>query len=135
MMYSIRRDRDGKVIATVIEARPATNGQPAVRRSPLRPRFELCNHSPDGFEYGTGTGGSGPAQLALAILAHHLPAAGEAEAVRLHQAFKRAVVAAVPPHSCAWGITSAGVDRVLSALRLGEPPPTDAWDVDDGEGD
>jgi hypothetical protein len=37
------------------------------KRYPL-PRFEeIANHSPDGFEWGYG--GSGPAQLALAILA------------------------------------------------------------------
>lgn len=36
----------------------------------LNPRNDLCNHSPDGFEWGYG--GSGPAQLALAILVDHL---------------------------------------------------------------
>lgn len=33
---------------------------------PLNPRLDLRNHSPTGFEWGYG--GSGPAQLALAIL-------------------------------------------------------------------
>jgi uncharacterized protein (DUF2249 family) len=37
---------------------------------PLPPRNDLYNHSPNGFEWGYG--GSGPAQLALAILADHL---------------------------------------------------------------
>jgi hypothetical protein len=37
---------------------------------PLNPRWELRNHSPTGFEWGYG--GSGPAQLALAILTEHL---------------------------------------------------------------
>ena len=36
---------------------------------PLNPRLDLWNHSPTGFEWGYG--GSGPAQLALAILADH----------------------------------------------------------------
>ncbi len=36
---------------------------------PLGPRLDLANHSPDGFSWGYG--GSGPAQLALAILADH----------------------------------------------------------------
>ena len=36
----------------------------------LNPRLDLWNHSPTGFEWGYG--GSGPAQLALAILADHL---------------------------------------------------------------
>jgi hypothetical protein len=49
----------------------------------------VFNHSPDGFAWGYG--GSGPAQLALAILL----AAGlsENEAVRLHQDFKWAFIA------------------------------------------
>ena len=34
---------------------------------PLDPRLDLCSHSPSGFEWGYG--GSGPAQLALALLA------------------------------------------------------------------
>lgn len=36
----------------------------------LPPRYDLRNHSPSGFEWGYN--GSGPAQLALAILTHHL---------------------------------------------------------------
>jgi hypothetical protein len=36
-------------------------------REPLNPRHDLCNHSPDGFAWGYG--GSGPAQLSLALLA------------------------------------------------------------------
>ena len=42
----------------------------AVDGTHLDPRFDLCNHSPDGFE--CGYEGSGPAQLAVAILAHYL---------------------------------------------------------------
>lgn len=37
------------------------------KRRPLSLRLDLRNHSPEGFEWGYG--GSGPAQLALAILA------------------------------------------------------------------
>jgi len=36
---------------------------------PLAPRNDLFDHSPSGFEWGYG--GSGPAQLALALLADH----------------------------------------------------------------
>lgn len=36
----------------------------------LPPRNDLKNHSPDGFEWAYA--GSGLAQLALALLAHHL---------------------------------------------------------------
>jgi hypothetical protein len=41
-----------------------------VNERPLTPRLDLWNHSPTGFEWGYG--GSGPAQLALALLADHL---------------------------------------------------------------
>lgn len=49
-----------------------------------RPSQKLFNHSPDGFQWGYG--GSGPAQLALAIL---LEVTGDKElSVKLHQEFK-----------------------------------------------
>lgn len=52
-------------------------------------RHDLRNHSPDGAEWGYG--GSGPAQLALALLAD---ATGDDElAQRQYQRFKREVVA------------------------------------------
>jgi len=37
------------------------------QRRPLDPRLDLANHSPSGFAWGDG--GSGPAQLAPAVLA------------------------------------------------------------------
>ena len=37
-----------------------------VKPLPLRPSLEIANHSPDGFNWGYG--GSGPAQLALALV-------------------------------------------------------------------
>lgn len=59
------------------------------RRSRALPlRTDLVNHSPTGFEWGYS--GSGPAQLALAILAD---VAGDEVAVRKHQAFKREFIA------------------------------------------
>jgi hypothetical protein len=52
-------------------------------------RHDLRNHSPDGAEWGYG--GSGPAQLALALLAD---ATGDDELAQDHyQRFKREVVA------------------------------------------
>lgn len=104
---------------------------------PLDPRADLMNHSPAGFEYGYG--GSGPAQLALAILADHfarvpedialarkIALRGKAElpelptrepdrlAVACHQAFKGAVVARLDGD--AWRLTSADVTRALKKL-------------------
>lgn len=77
---------------------------------PLNPRFDLRNYSPSGFEWGYG--GSGPAQLALAILAEHLGNEGLAE--DLHQRFKWAVVATLP-HSN-WKLISDEIDQVLKGL-------------------
>lgn len=53
----------------------------------LAPRLDLYNHSPTGFSWGFG--GSGPAQLALAILADYL---GDGAALKLYQSFKWQVV-------------------------------------------
>lgn len=58
----------------------------------LNPRYDLFNHSPDGYEWGYG--GSGPAQLALALLADAL--GKDDMAVTLHQHFKRMIVQNFP---------------------------------------
>jgi hypothetical protein len=66
----------------------AVNGQ---RLSP-RPSQQVVNHSPDGFDWGYG--GSGPAQLALAIA---LRFCRPSTAVRLYQEFKWQFIATFPP--------------------------------------
>ena len=53
--------------------------------------LKLKNHSPDGFAWGYG--GSGPAQLALAIL---LRFCTKEIALSFHQQFKWVVIAALP---------------------------------------
>lgn len=58
-------------------------------KEPLDPRTDLWNHSPDGFNWGYG--GSGPAQLALAILADATHS--DETAVQLHQDYKWEVIA------------------------------------------
>jgi hypothetical protein len=77
----------------------------------LNPRLDLWNHSPSGFEWGYG--GSGPAQLALALLADHLQ--NDEEAVQLHQEFKFAVVAGLPYRG--WMLTSVELARTVASLR------------------
>lgn len=64
-----------------------------VNEEKLFPDFSqaVWNHSPDGFNWGYG--GSGPAQLSLAILLHYLP---QNDAVSLHQKFKFAFVSKLP---------------------------------------
>lgn len=55
-------------------------------------RLDLANHSPTGFEWGYA--GSGPAQLALAIL---VDATGDNDlSLRLYQRYKSEVVAVWP---------------------------------------
>jgi hypothetical protein len=92
------RQEDGALCVTV-------NGQP------LNPRLDLWNHSPTGFE--CGYGGSGPAQLALALLADHLN--HDEQAVALHQCFKRKVVSGLPAKG--WRLTSRQIERALQAAR------------------
>lgn len=113
---------------------------------PLDPRFDLMRHSPDGFEYGYG--GSGPAQLALALLAHHVKGVsperlGELKrkagwdgfesapptlenrtwpdyvALRFYQSFKVVAIARIPQASD-FTLTSEQVDQALDALGARE---------------
>jgi Family of unknown function (DUF6166) len=88
---------------------------------PLPPRLDLANHSPTGFEWGYG--GSGPAQLALAILCAHLceqegllmRMKADGEALDLYQAFKWRVIAGLPAGE--WTLTTADIDRALAEIR------------------
>lgn len=57
-------------------------------RSPLDPRYDLRNHSPAGFNWGYG--GSGPAQLALALVAD--ASGDDALALKVYQRFKFEIV-------------------------------------------
>ena len=81
-----------------------------VNDRPLNPRLDLWNHSPTGFEWGYG--GSGPAQLALALLADHF--ADKEQALRLYQSFKFAVVVKLPKKG--WTLTSDQIRQVLQSL-------------------
>ena len=74
----------------------------------LPPRNNLRNHSPDGFEWGYG--GSGPAQLALALVAD---CRGDAFAVpKIYQRVKRAL--AKLPHD-GWSLSEAEVEALIEA--------------------
>jgi hypothetical protein len=83
-----------------------------VNGRPLNPRLDLYNHSPTGFEWGYC--GSGPAQLALAILADHL--GDDREALNLYQRFKWAVIAELP-RNCRWTLTSHDIDQAIKTIR------------------
>lgn len=90
--YQFRRLSDG-VEAVVIEG---------LSSRPLDLRLDLHNHSPTGFEWGYG--GSGPAQLALAVLADCL---GDEYALDFYQDFKRDVVAG--QSGAAWSIEESAI--------------------------
>ena len=79
----------------------------------LDPKYSqaVWNHSPDGFNWGYE--GSGPAQLALALL---LEETGREEAVRYHQDFKRDVVARMPKDK-RWYLTSEAIQKWLAERR------------------
>jgi uncharacterized protein DUF6166 len=100
-VYTIQRTAQG-VVCTV------NGGAASSRRLPLR--LDLWNHSPTGFEFGYG--GSGPAQLALAILAD---CCGDELAVTYHQAFKWAVIARIPGPG--GSLTGTFVRDVLAGLQ------------------
>jgi hypothetical protein len=82
-----------------------------VNGRPLNPRLDLYNHSPTGFEWGYC--GSGPAQLALAILADHL--ADDEQALNLYQRFKWAVIVGLPRRR--WILTGLIIDQILQNIR------------------
>jgi len=84
--------------------------QVSVDGQPLEPRLDLRNHSPTGFDWGYA--GSGPAQLALAIVSDHLANDGLAE--ERYQAFKWAVVVNLPRDR--WTLTGDEIARVLARL-------------------
>ena len=76
----------------------------------LNPRTDLRNHSPTGFEWGFG--GSGPAQLALAILAHEY---GDEKALGYYQEFKWKVIAWIGTDK--WELTSEEIEQAIRRFR------------------
>ena len=78
---------------------------------PLRLRLDLWNHSPTGFEWGYN--GSGPAQLALALLADCL--GSDEQAVEWHQDFKGGVVAGLPYNG--WILTEEEIRETMDTLE------------------
>jgi hypothetical protein len=79
---------------------------------PLDPRLDLARHSPTGF--GWGYFGSGPSQLALAILAD---ATGDDQrALRLHIQFKDCLIGCLNRDS-GWVLTQDEVLKVVATLE------------------
>jgi hypothetical protein len=72
--------------------------------------LDKVNHSPTGFEWGYY--GSGPAQLAFAILFDHLQNEGQAKA--LYQRFKEDMIAEAPAE---WIIDRDHINEWLDSLK------------------
>ncbi len=83
------------------------------QRSDLPVRLDLRNHSPTGFEWGYG--GSGPAQLALAMLADHFGPTGEKRALTIYQEFKQHVIATLP--YAGFRLTERDIDAAVRTLE------------------
>lgn len=79
--------------------------------APLNPRLDLRNHSPTGFAWGYG--GSGLAQLALALLADYL---GDERAEELYQNFKCNVIAALPQDR-GWTLDEGQIEAALNSIE------------------
>lgn len=100
---------------TVEGAEVLADGQPL----DLAPSLRLRRHSPTGFEWGYG--GSGPSQLALALLL--ASGVGEPDALAVYQAFKLEVVAGLPG---SWEMPAEGIRKwVEEALRADRRTGTD----------
>ncbi|HKW48275.1 MAG TPA: DUF6166 domain-containing protein [Gemmatimonadaceae bacterium] len=78
-------------------------------RVALDPRLDVRNHSPTGFEWGYG--GSGPAQLALALAIDALDGKDDALAVTVYQKVKWLLVAGLDGE--AWSVTQ---DEILAVI-------------------
>ena len=95
---------------TYVGGRSLAGAEVTVDGVPLDPRFDLKRLSPTGFEWTYE--GAGPGQLALALLADHLES--DASALRLYDAFMRAVVAELDN---SWELTSADIDAALKEIE------------------
>lgn len=91
MIYVGKRSETGCIVRVIDEKDPQAENPDVdlfseLLGEALPPRNDLRNHSPDGFEWGYR--GSGPTQLALALLLH---ATGDEElSLRLYQRFRDA---------------------------------------------
>jgi len=94
--------------------------------APLDLRLDVCNHSPTGFEWGYG--GSGPAQLALALCVDALDG-DVTRAQRIYQHFKWSVVGLLDRET--WRLSRdevrATIERLEQDLR---PPATEEEEIE-----
>lgn len=84
---------------------------------PLAPRWDLRNHSPDGFNWGYT--GSGPAQLALAMMCDLL--GDDAKALKVYQDFKDKWVTRIAKQGVPWDATEAQLWTFFKDNRIKIP--------------
>ena len=94
----------------------------------LGPSLELANHSPYGFAWGYA--GSGPAQLALALLMH--AGVSYEEALEWYQDLKQTVIEDLP-HNEAWKMPVAKLESWIDARRQGRIEYTQGQAANPGE--
>ncbi len=121
VIYEGKRSPNGDVVVT---RRTHNAGGTATRERALSPRFDLRNHSPTGFEWGYG--GSGPAQLALALLADALNDAEQA--LLLYQNFKWKTVALFPTEG--WQMSRDEVQRIVRVLQAEKAHQTAPYEAE-----
>lgn len=103
-VYEGSRDKDNALVVTVRQ------GNKVKKLSPKRSQ-RIYNHSPNGFE--CGYAGSGPAQLALAIILDAFPNEDKDWVLRRYQVFKAKVIAKLPRDG-SWVLP---IDQVNKAIR------------------
>ncbi len=86
---------------------------------PLPLRLDLANKSPTGFSWGYS--GSGPAQLALALLADVI---GDEEALKMYQSFKSYFVAVLPAE---WYAPEEEIREMAQSLKSQEGAASYIW--------
>ena len=110
-----------KGIREVVQGRPPNTADEAIflvidengKEYPLDPRFDLVQHSPTGMNFSYG--GSGPAQLACAMLADHF---GDDEKARdLYMRFKNSVISGLDV--AGFTLTSADIDAAIAEIQKG----------------
>ncbi len=83
-------------------------------RQKLPPRLDVRNHSPTGFAWGYG--GSGPAQLALALLLYEYGDEELERVERIYQLFKFRVIDRLPQDED-WKLTSDQIREIVDELE------------------
>jgi hypothetical protein len=108
-----RRDHDVVYVGYRQRGRAIVEKQPGEERLTPERSLELANHSPSGFE--VGYCGSGPAQLALALLLDYTDE--EAVALAHYTEFKNEVVSQLDCDSAdeSWRLSGSDIEATLLA--------------------